>query len=78
LHELWTVNLEIRSQSPLFLCGGEPALAVSAARFVAALRGGRVALLLQGGPNLARYVPRYVDPWLAQGLSGYDVVAPDA
>jgi cyanophycinase len=61
----------------LFLCGGEPALGISAKRFVAALNGGRVALLLQGGAHLEKYLPGYVDPWIDEGLSGYDLIAPN-
>ena len=62
--------------STLFLCGGEEGLALSAQAFVDVLKGGRVALLLQG-PGLQKYVPRYVRPWTACGLAGYEVVAPD-
>ncbi len=68
----------IQVHATLFLCGGATALAHSAGAFAAALGGGRVALLLEGGAQLERYVPRYVRPWLAHGLSGYDVIAPDA
>jgi len=36
-----------------------------------------MALLLQGGWGWERYVPRYVDPWLARGVTHYDVIVPD-
>jgi cyanophycinase len=61
----------------LFLCGGEPALGLSAKRFVAALKGGKVALLLQDKSNLEKYLPGYLNPWNAEGLAGYDLIAPD-
>jgi cyanophycinase len=63
--------------STLFLCGGEGGLSLSAQAFVDSVNGGRVALLLQGGPNVQKYAPRYAHPWLEHGLTDFEVVAPD-
>jgi cyanophycinase len=67
------------ARAHLFLCGGEPGLAACAKEFVEAAGGarGRVALLLQGGPRLHVYFPRYVTPWLESGLGSCDLVIPD-
>jgi cyanophycinase len=66
------------ARAQLFLCGGEPALAACAREFVDAACGarGRVALLLQGGPQLSRYLPCYLTPWLECGLGACDLIIP--
>jgi len=36
-----------------------------------------LALLRQGGAGWEGYVPLYVDPWLARGVTCYHTIAPD-
>lgn len=66
------------ARAQLFLCGGEPGLAACAAEFVEAAGGprGRVALLLQGGPRMHIYLPRYATPLLESGLGAFDLIIP--
>lgn len=63
----------------LFSLGGDAAFEVTAWEFVpsAGGRGAQIALLLQGGREWERYVPRYVEPWLKLGIAGYRVIVPD-
>ena len=59
------------TRQTVFLCGDQPGTEASAGAFVAAAGGaGRtITLLLQGGPDWQRYVPRYAEPWAAHGAS---------
>lgn len=65
--------------APVFLIGGEEGLAQSAEAFVLQAGGsaGRVALLLEGGADPWKYVPRYVSPWQQYGLDHFDLIVPD-
>jgi cyanophycinase len=70
----------IKARAKLFLLGGSAAMPFCVDEFVRAAGGGRgrVALLLQGGPNMERYIPGYVDPLLEAGLGNWELVAPGA
>lgn len=63
---------------PVFLCGDEPGTVAAAEAFVAAAggAGSTIALLLQGGPNWQKYVPRYAEPWAKFGAT-CTVIVPD-
>jgi cyanophycinase len=67
------------SSSKLFLLGGDGVLDAVAEEFVPAA-GGReavIALLMQGGSDWERYVPRYAEPWAWRGATCYYPIAPD-
>lgn len=67
------------TDGPVFLCGDQPGTVAAAEAFVAAAggTGSTIALLLQGGPNWQKYVPRYAEPWAQYGAT-CTVIVPDA
>jgi cyanophycinase len=67
------------SSGKLFLLGGDAVLDTVADEFVPAA-GGReavIALLMQGGSDWEKYVPRYAEPWARRGATCYYPIAPD-
>ena len=62
----------------LFLLGGAKILDEVAEAFVPAAGGkrSRIALLLMGGPDWEKHLPRFADPWRRRGVTSYATVVP--
>jgi len=62
----------------LFLLGGAKVLDEVAEAFVPAAGGpqSRIALLLMGGPDWEKHLPRFADPWRRRGVTSYATAVP--
>lgn len=62
----------------LFLLGGAKILDQAAGAFVPAAGGARskIALLLMGGPDWEKRLPRFVDPWKRRGVTSHTTIVP--